>query len=176
MSSAYKVMFAISKGFAVAQAALNFSLALTQALASGPFPANLAAISTVAAAGTSLVSAVGSATYTGRANGGPVSAGNMYKVNENGRPEVFSYGNSDYLMTGRNGSVSELGDMAGDRQINVNIINQTSATIGDVSTRQISRSEIEVIIREVVPAEISNPNSRTSKALTAQTNNRRVLK
>lgn len=175
-SSAYKAMFAISKGFAIAQAGLNLSLALTNALASGPPPINFANVAAVAAAGAGLVSAVGSAVYSGRANGGPVSAGNMYKVNENGRPEVFSYGNSDYLMSGRNGSVSELGDMGGNGDIMVNIINQTSAPIGDVSARYVSRNEVEIIVREMIPAEISNPNSRTSKALASQTSSKRVLK
>lgn len=42
----------------------------------------------------------------GRANGGPVSAGRLYRVNEN-VPEMLSIGNQDYLMMGKqNGMVS----------------------------------------------------------------------
>lgn len=36
-----------------------------------------------------------------RAAGGPVSAGNMYQVNENGTPEMLTIGGKDYLMMGR---------------------------------------------------------------------------
>lgn len=36
-----------------------------------------------------------------RAAGGPVSAGNMYQVNESGSPEMLTIGGRDYLMMGR---------------------------------------------------------------------------
>ena len=58
-SSAYKALFAVSKGFAIAQAGLNLQLAISNAMASGPFPWNLANMAQVAAAGGQVISAIG---------------------------------------------------------------------------------------------------------------------
>ncbi|EDI9429083.1 hypothetical protein GEM72_02305 [Salmonella enterica] len=89
-NTAYKALFAISKGFATAQAALNLQLAISNAMASGPFPWNMAAMAQVAAAGGSLISSIASVGYSGgRRYGGTVSAGNAYRINENGRSEIF---------------------------------------------------------------------------------------
>ncbi|EBI3648448.1 hypothetical protein D0065_24405, partial [Salmonella enterica] len=79
-NTAYKALFAISKGFATAQAALNLQLAISNAMASGPFPWNMAAMAQVAAAGGSLISSIASVGYSGgRRYGGTVSAGNAYR-------------------------------------------------------------------------------------------------
>ncbi|MDH0752526.1 tape measure protein [Citrobacter freundii] len=89
-NTAFKALFAISKGFATAQAALNLQLAISNAMASGPFPWNMAAMAQVAAAGGSLISSIASVGYSGgRRYGGTVSAGNAYRVNEDGRSEIF---------------------------------------------------------------------------------------
>lgn len=89
-NTAYKALFAISKGFATAQAALNLQLAISNAMASGPFPWNMAAMAQVAAAGGSLISSIASVGYSGgRRYGGTVSAGNAYRINEDGRSEIF---------------------------------------------------------------------------------------
>ncbi|WP_448661247.1 tape measure protein [Enterobacter hormaechei] len=89
-NAAYKALFAISKGFATAQAALNLQLAISNAMASGPFPWNMAAMAQVAAAGGSLISSIASVGYSGgRRYGGTVSAGNAYRINEDGRSEIF---------------------------------------------------------------------------------------
>ncbi|MEG5399265.1 phage tail protein, partial [Enterobacter hormaechei] len=78
-NTAFKALFAISKGFATAQAALNLQLAISNAMASGPFPWNMAAMAQVAAAGGSLISSIASVGYSGgRRYGGTVSAGNAY--------------------------------------------------------------------------------------------------
>ena len=62
-NTAFKALFAISKGFATAQAALNLQLAISNAMASGPFPWNMAAMAQVAAAGGSLISSIASVGY-----------------------------------------------------------------------------------------------------------------
>lgn len=55
----------------------------------------------------------------GRANGGPVSAGSMYRVNERG-PELLSVGGSDYLMMGKqSGRVVPTEQIGGSRTIGV---------------------------------------------------------
>lgn len=89
-NAAYKALFAVSKGFATAQAALNLQLAISNAMASGPFPWNMAAMAQVAAAGGSLISSIANVGYSGgRRYGGTVSAGNAYRINEDGRSEIF---------------------------------------------------------------------------------------
>ncbi|GAB50210.1 tape measure protein [Atlantibacter hermannii] len=114
-SAAYRALFAVSKGFAIAQAGLNLQLAISNAMASGPFPWNLANMASVAAAGGQLVSAIGGASYAGaREHGGPVSANSMYRVGEGGKPEIFKASNgSQYMIPGDNGRVISNRDMQG---------------------------------------------------------------
>lgn len=53
---------------------------------------------------------IGSLFGGGRATGGPVTAGRMYEVGENGRPELITNANGkQYLIPGNNGNVSPLG-------------------------------------------------------------------
>lgn len=55
----------------------------------------------------------------GRANGGPVAAGSMYRVNENG-PELLSVGGNDYLMMGRqSGRVIPNDRLGGSRSVSL---------------------------------------------------------
>lgn len=114
-SSAYKALFAVSKGFAIAQAGLNLQLAISNAMASGPFPWNLANMAQVAAAGGQVISAIGGASYGGaREHGGPVQANSMYRVGEGGKPEIFKASNgSQYMIPGDNGSVISNRDLTG---------------------------------------------------------------
>jgi hypothetical protein len=68
-SKAYKVMFAVTKGFAVAQGILNLSTAISNALAV-PWPLNIPAMAQAAAAGASILTSIQSATYSGQAHDG----------------------------------------------------------------------------------------------------------
>lgn len=68
-SKAYKVMFAVTKGFAIAQGVLNLSTAISNAMAL-PFPANLPAMANAAAAGASILANIKQATYSGQAHDG----------------------------------------------------------------------------------------------------------
>ncbi|EAR1075870.1 hypothetical protein EGV69_02185 [Salmonella enterica] len=106
-NTAFKALFAISKGFATAQAALNLQLAISNAMASGPFPWNMAAMAQVAAAGGSLISSIASVGYSGgRRYGGTVSAGNAYRVNEDGRSEIFqTTGGQQMFIPNQSGKV-----------------------------------------------------------------------
>ncbi|KKI48984.1 tail protein (tape measure) [Obesumbacterium proteus] len=114
-SAAYKALFAISKGFAVAQAGLNLQLAISNAMASGPFPWNMTAMAQVAATGGQLISSIGGVSYGGgREHGGPVSANSMYRVGEGGKPEIYQASNgSQYMIPGDNGRVISNRDMQG---------------------------------------------------------------
>lgn len=86
-SGIYRAMFAASKAFAIADAAIKIQQGIAQAAAL-PFPANLAAMGTVAAATSSIISNISSVSMgSGRAHGGTVSQGVAYPVSENGQPE-----------------------------------------------------------------------------------------
>lgn len=68
-SKAYKTMFAITKGFSIAQGILNLSTAISNASAL-PFPANIPAMATAAATGAKLIQDIKGATYQGQAHNG----------------------------------------------------------------------------------------------------------
>lgn len=59
-SALYKLSFAATKAFAIAQSIVNIQTALSSAAASLPFPANLGAIATVAAETASIISTISS--------------------------------------------------------------------------------------------------------------------
>lgn len=156
-SAAYKALFAISKGFAVAQAGLNLQLAISNAMASGPFPWNMAAMAQVAATGGQLISSIGGVSYGGaREHGGPVSANSMYRVGEGGKPEIFKASNGNqYMIPGDNGSVISNRDMqvgSGSDGGNVihNYMNVTLNTTGGITNDDIAN------LRKMMIAEMVN--------------------
>lgn len=117
-SGAYQAMFALSKGFAVAQAALNLQLAISQAMAdpTALTPAQkFANYAAIASAGASLLTSIGSISMGGaREHGGPVNASSMYRVGEGGKPEIFKASNgSQYMIPGDNGRVLSNKDIGG---------------------------------------------------------------
>lgn len=69
----------------------------------------------------------------GRKNGGPVSAGSMYEVGENGLPEIFQASNGrQYMIPGNDGSVISNKDLAGGSSgvvVYNSIINNSSAQV-----------------------------------------------
>lgn len=73
-NSAYQALFALSKGFAIADATVQISNAIAKA-ANTPFPANLAAISTVAAQTAGLISTIQSTNLPAFQNGGSFRVG-----------------------------------------------------------------------------------------------------
>lgn len=159
-SGAYQAMFALSKGFAVAQAGLNLQLALSQALAD---PTKLttgqkiAGYAQIAAAGGSLLSTIGSISYGGgREHGGPVSGSSMYRVGEGGKPEIFKASNgSQYMIPGDNGKVisnSDLGGMgSGDGGISMTFQFdiQTTGGIDEATQRQMAQMMQTVALRTI---------------------------
>jgi hypothetical protein len=88
-SKAYKVMFGISKAFSIAQAALSIATGLAKAQELG-FPANLAEMARVAAAGAQITAAISGAQFSGAYDkGGDIPAGQYGLVGERG-PELVS--------------------------------------------------------------------------------------
>ncbi|EJY7992231.1 tape measure protein [Salmonella enterica] len=139
-NTAYKALFAISKGFATAQAALNLQLAISNAMASGPFPWNMAAMAQVAAAGGSLISSIASVGYSGgRRYGGTVSAGNAYRINENGRSEIFqTAGGQQAFIPNQSGKIIPADKAGGGGSFNP-VMNLTINTTGGIGNEEIAR-------------------------------------
>ncbi|HBY6105588.1 TPA: phage tail length tape measure family protein [Klebsiella pneumoniae] len=104
-SAAYQALFAISKGFAIAQASLNLQTAISNAMAI-PWPANIPAIAQALSAGTQIVSAISGINYSGgRKNGGQVSSGNIYPVGEGNLPELMQTRKGLFMIPGDGGKV-----------------------------------------------------------------------
>lgn len=78
-SAMYKAAFVTQKGFAIAQAALQLPMAMGQALAGLPFPANLAAVAQVVGLMASITSSITSAAAVGFASGGYTGPGGKYQ-------------------------------------------------------------------------------------------------
>ncbi|KUQ31609.1 hypothetical protein AWI11_23600 [Enterobacter hormaechei subsp. steigerwaltii] len=139
-NTAFKALFAISKGFATAQAALNLQLAISNAMASGPFPWNMAAMAQVAAAGGSLISSIASVGYSGgRRYGGTVSAGNAYRINEDGRSEIFqTAGGQQAFIPNQSGKIIPADKVGGGGSFNP-VMNLTINTTGGIGDDDIAR-------------------------------------
>jgi hypothetical protein len=72
-SGIYRALFAVEKGAAIARSIVAIQTALANASASGPFPANLAAIAQVASATAGIVSTIASTQIQGQAHDGLMS-------------------------------------------------------------------------------------------------------
>jgi tape measure domain-containing protein len=68
-SKAYKAMFAVSKGFAIAQGTLNLATAISNAF-SKPWPTNIPLMAQAASQGGKLLSTIKGTTYQGQAHDG----------------------------------------------------------------------------------------------------------
>ncbi|HCJ3406738.1 TPA: phage tail length tape measure family protein [Klebsiella pneumoniae] len=78
-SAMYKAAFVTQKAFAIAQTALQLPMAMGQALAGLPFPANLAAIAQVIALMSTITSSITSAAAVGFSSGGYTGPGGKYQ-------------------------------------------------------------------------------------------------
>lgn len=115
----------------------------------------------------------------GRASGGPVAGGSLYRVNELG-PELLSYGGSDYLMMGGSGGyVKPLGAATTEQRNGggVTIVNQTTGKIDRVEQRQLTREDIVLILHEETPgimvSQTQNANSPFSRTMQGSFNTSR---
>lgn len=90
----------------------------------------------------------------GRAIGGPVSAGGIYRINEQDRPEVATFGGKDYLLTGKqSGTVRPASDAGASVPVIVNI--------GQGVTRNEVAALIPTIVKQV-EAVMSQKNRRAA--------------
>ncbi|WP_053007550.1 tape measure protein [Pragia fontium] len=122
-----------------AMAAQNAFAATAAIPVVGPGLAPAAAAAAAAAATGLGATAISTAPVAGaRYNGGPVSAGSMYRVGEKGKPEIFQAGNGNqYMIPGDNGRVISNKDMQGTgggaTSFNpvMNIVINTTGGVGD---------------------------------------------
>lgn len=150
-SAAYRAAFAAQKAFAIAQSLVAIQQGIAMA-AANPWPTNLAAMASVAAATAGLVSNIASVTMSGRQYGGPVSPGRAYRVNENGAPEVFNAANGrQYMIPNRRGEVVSNRDAARSGSsggVVINIHNAPPGTTAEQSTGQDGVDIIDVWIAD----------------------------
>lgn len=167
-SGAYKALFAISKGFAIANAALQLQTAIANASAL-PWPANFPAIAQAVALGGQIASSIAGVNYGGaREFGGPVDAGKMYRVGEGGKPEIFQSGGKNFMIPGDGGKVipnDQIGGGSGFQQ-NVNVYNYGNENVQTQTS--MDGKQLDVIIGEVAK-QISQRRGGVGRALSSST-------
>lgn len=166
-SGIYKAMFAASKAFAIAEAAVKIQQGIAAAAAL-PFPTNLPAMASVAAATASILSNISSVNMSGgRRYGGPVAADGMYRVNENGRPEVFQGANGQqFMLPNQRGEVvsNENATSGGGNGVNVVVnINQSAEKAGTMARTNDGETEmIDIFVADIMG------DGRASKAISTK--------
>lgn len=170
-AAGYATTIAAQSQAMVAMAGLNAfaSTAAIPFVGPGLAPAAAAAATAVAEGFATAATAAALTSIAGtRALGGPVSAGQLYQVNERG-PELLSTGGKQYLMMGdKGGHITPNNQLGAGGNSPITIVNQTSAKIGKVTERRLDNGERALILEEaveLVAAQMSDPNSKTSRAL-----------
>lgn len=156
-SAAYKAMFAIQKGFAIAQSMIAIQQGIANAM-SLPFPANLAAAATVAAETASIIGNIKAIGLTGMAHDGIAS------VPEEG---TWLLNKGERVLNPQdNQAFTNFINEGGSRSPTVNVYTlpgQTAtATQNDDGSLDI---RIQQIAEQTVSNQLANPNSRISKTM-----------
>lgn len=174
-SGLYRAMFAVSKGFAIAESIIKIQQGIANAAAL-PFPANIPAMATVAASTASIVSTIQGTNFGGaRQYGGPVSADKLYRVNETGAPEMYTASNgTQYMLPTKNGSVTAA-DKVGSGAPSINIVvNNTAANTMATASYDDRTRTVQIAVAEVAN-QISNNSGPVWSAMRGSTNIRSAL-
>jgi tape measure domain-containing protein len=164
-SSAYKVMFAASKAFSIAQSTISIISGIAQA-ANNPWPLNLAAMATVAASTATLVSDIQSVGAIGFATGG--YTGNMGKTDVagvvHGQEYVLNAAATKRIGVDTLNSINSGGGIGSNVNITINVPQgytaaQSQDSSGNV-TIDVVRSEIDQSWQRVTKA-----NSKESRVI-----------
>jgi TP901 family phage tail tape measure protein len=177
-SAAYKVLFGISKGFAIAESVIAIQQAIAKALAVG-FPANIPLMAQAAASGASIINTITS-TQPGFADGGYVSGSGT------GRSDSISarLSNGEFVVnsaaTKSNRGLLEAinsGSSVGVKQSGgVQIYNYAPGVkheaqiMDDGRIRVIAREEAAKVAPDAAAGALKDPNSRLSKSMTQNVN------
>lgn len=166
-SGAYKALFAISKGFAIANAALQLQTAIANASAL-PWPANFPAIAQAVALGGQIASGIAGVNYGGaREFGGPVDAGKMYRVGEGGAPEIFQSGGKNFMIPGDGGKVIPNDQISGGGfSQNVQVHNYSGENVQTKTS--MDGKQLEIIVGEI-SKQISQRRGGVGRALASST-------
>lgn len=112
-----KSLFLAERALAVATILMNTEKGASEALGMGPFGIPLATwirATGYASAGMVAGLAVADAFGGGRQYGGPVAAGNYYRVNETGKPEMFTASNgAQYMLPTSGGNITPANQVSG---------------------------------------------------------------
>ena len=171
-SALYKVAFVAQKAAAIASATIAIQQGIALA-AANPWPINLAAMASVAAASASLVGNIASVAAPGRAIGGPVQADGMYRINETGAPEIFNAANGrQYMMPNSRGDVvsnkdATSGGSAAAPIVNVNNYGNDKATASAKFSEADRKWVVDVIVGDMMG------DGRTGRATNQLTGTRR---
>ena len=141
LSTTSRRAFKAFKAWKISEAIIDAIGSFNKALNSGyPPPLNFALAASSLALGFAKVSAIRSQTYSGRAEGGPVTAEKAYRVGERG-PETFVPGQSGYIMPNQDGKMVNVNftinavDTTGFQQLLANergmIINMVNSAVND---------------------------------------------
>lgn len=165
-SKAYKVMFAVSKAFSVAQSIMSITTGLAKAQELG-YPMNLVEYARVAATGAGIMSSLNSAKFSGAYDtGGVIGAGRYGIVGENDAELV----SGPAIVTGRRQTANKLAanDSSGGSNVQVNVINNSKAqATASETTDSRGNRRVDVTISESVAGEMGRPGSKVNNAMRA---------
>lgn len=99
----------------------------------------------------------------GRANGGPVQSGSMYRVNEKGTPELLNVGGNQYLMMGnQSGRVDNMGGSASGGagssvggSVIINVYNNSDSTVTATERQSGDNKIFDIMVEKAVVSNIS---------------------
>lgn len=172
-SGVYKAMFVASKAFAIADSVIKIQQGIASAAAM-PFPANLAAMGSVVAATSSIISTISGVQYGGgRQYGGGVNAGDLYRVNETGRPEMYTASNGkQYMLPTKDGNVTPADQVGGGSGVTIIVQNAPAGYSPSVSADQ-KTVIIDMAVAQAkaeIAAEFSSNSGATWSALRGASN------
>lgn len=123
---------------ASAQAAISAALAITNVLANPliPYPLNIGLAASVGALAAVQIGQIQSQQYSGgRLYGGAVQSGGMYRVTEDGKPEILQQGNQQYLLPGsKGGKVVSNKDMKSGDSSGLNVYVTSSVNVSQIDS------------------------------------------
>lgn len=173
-----KALFLATKALAVAEIIMNTEVAATKVQAqTGVFGIPMATlIRAQGYASAGMVAGMAVADVAGRAYGGPVSADNLYRVNERGAPEMYTAANgTQYMLPTANGQVTAANKIEGGGSVQWNIVvnNTATGTMASASVDQQSRT-VQIAVTEVAQ-QISSNSGPVWSAMRGSTNIRSAL-
>lgn len=165
-STAYKAMFAIEKGISIARSIMAIQTGIAMA-AANPFPMNIGAMASVAAATMNIITSIQSVKMAGQAHDGIMSVPNSGTWNLEKGERVLTQDTAKRL----DNTLENIQSGGSAKAINVSIQNYGTSKQFDV--QQISETEVRIIARDEVAkgagraaaADLSNPNSEMSKGM-----------